>query len=204
MPAIPGFLFLYLLSNERLQFNINVTILTFFFCVTVASWLSCSVYGMQHREQNIVKSLSRMSLSELDGMAVQNKFTEEVTAEEEVVVTWPLISAVLVAVVLQYLVGYNIGVMVSPQPLTVRVTRLRSRRRSAAPTTVKSTQYDSLSVLFETALCTLFAFSWRGALCLCLLSLSSTSTASHTLRGGKHWVGRHVCAILTSPRLHTR
>lgn len=50
---------------------------------------------------------------DMDDMAAQAKHAEEAAAEEEVVVTWPLIFAVLVAVVLQFLVGYNIGVMVS-------------------------------------------------------------------------------------------
>lgn len=73
---------------------------------------ACSVYGMQYREKSIARSLSRQSLSEMDDTASQAKFVEETAAEEEVVVTWPLINAVLVAIVLQYLVGYNIGVMV--------------------------------------------------------------------------------------------
>lgn len=71
-----------------------------------------SVNGMQFREKSIAKSLSLLSLADMEGMVAQAKFVEEAAVEEEVAVTWPLISAVLVAVVLQYLVGYNIGVMV--------------------------------------------------------------------------------------------
>lgn len=66
---------------------------------------------MQYREKSIAKSLSKISLADVD-MASQAKYIEEVAAEEEVVVTWPLISAVLVAVLLEFLVGFNIGVMV--------------------------------------------------------------------------------------------
>ena len=52
-----------------------------------------------------------MSLTEMD-IAGQAKYLEEAAAEEKAVVTWPLISAILVAVLLEFLVGYNIGVMV--------------------------------------------------------------------------------------------
>ena len=67
---------------------------------------------MQYREKNIAKSLSMMTVEKMDtdGKA---KFLEDAAAEEKVVVTWPLISAILVAVLLEFLVGYNIGVMVS-------------------------------------------------------------------------------------------
>lgn len=66
---------------------------------------------MQYREKSIAKSLSQLSLSEMD-IAGQAKFIEEAAAEEEVVATWPLMNAVLVAILLEFLVGFNIGVMV--------------------------------------------------------------------------------------------
>lgn len=65
---------------------------------------------MQYREKSIAKSLSKISLNDLD-IAGQAKYMKE-AAEDEVVVTWPLITAVLVAVLLEFLVGFNIGVMV--------------------------------------------------------------------------------------------
>lgn len=70
-----------------------------------------SVYGMQYREKSIAKSLSKLSLTDLD-IAGQAKFMEDAAAEDDVAVTWPLIMAVLVAVLLEFLVGFNIGVMV--------------------------------------------------------------------------------------------
>lgn len=65
---------------------------------------------MQYREKSIAKSLSKIGLADLD-IAGQAKYMKD-AAEDEVVVTWPLITAVLVAVLLEFLVGFNIGVMV--------------------------------------------------------------------------------------------
>ncbi|CAM9311708.1 unnamed protein product [Ectocarpus sp. 12 AP-2014] len=76
-----------------------------------------SVYGMQYREKSIAKSLSKLSLMDLD-IAEQAKYLEGAEAEgveDEVVVTWPLVTAVLVAVLLEFLVGFNIGVMNAPE-----------------------------------------------------------------------------------------
>ncbi|CAN0196330.1 unnamed protein product [Ectocarpus sp. 6 AP-2014] len=76
-----------------------------------------SVYGMQYREKSIAKSLSKLSLTDLD-IAGQAKYLEGAEAdgvEDEVVVTWPLVTAVLVAVLLEFLVGFNIGVMNAPE-----------------------------------------------------------------------------------------
>ncbi|CAN0491177.1 unnamed protein product, partial [Hapterophycus canaliculatus] len=71
---------------------------------------------MQYREKSIAKSLSKISLNELD-IAGQGKYVEHAAAaeEEEVAVTWPLVTAVLVAILLEFLVGFNIGVMVSEE-----------------------------------------------------------------------------------------
>lgn len=70
---------------------------------------------MQYREKSIAKSLSKISLSDLD-IAGQAKYMKEAAEAEEVAVTGPLITAVLVAVLLEFLVGFNIGVMVSFVP----------------------------------------------------------------------------------------
>ena len=67
---------------------------------------------MQYREKSIAKSLSKISLSDLD-IAGQAKYMKEAAEADEVAVTWPLVTAVLVAVLLEFLVGFNIGVMVS-------------------------------------------------------------------------------------------
>eukprot|EP00752_Nemacystus_decipiens_P004333 g3958.t1 len=72
-----------------------------------------SVYGMQYREKSIAKSLSKISLQDLD-IAGQAEYMKK-AAEDEAVVTWPLIAAVLVAVLLEFLVGFNIGVMNAPE-----------------------------------------------------------------------------------------
>lgn len=69
---------------------------------------------MQYREKSIAKSLSKLSLTDLD-IAGQAKYLEGAEGEgveDEAVVTWPLVTAVLVAVLLIFLVGFNIGVMV--------------------------------------------------------------------------------------------
>lgn len=68
------------------------------------------MYGLQHRERSLAESLSEHSLNDLD-IADQAEDMAE-TAKEKVVVTGSLISAVLAAVLLQFLVGFNIGVMV--------------------------------------------------------------------------------------------
>ena len=72
-----------------------------------------SVYGLQHREKSIAELLSKLSLNGL-GIAGQAEYMAEYMAEaakEKVVVTGPLISAVLAPVMLKFLVGFNIGVV---------------------------------------------------------------------------------------------
>lgn len=66
---------------------------------------------MQYREKKIAKTLSKISINDMD-IAGQAKYMDEAGGLEEAVVTWPLINAVLVAVLLEFLVGFNIGVMV--------------------------------------------------------------------------------------------
>ena len=61
-------------------------------------------------DQSEAESHSKTSLNDL-AIAGQTEHIEE-TAKQKVVVTGPLISAILVAILLQLLVGYNIGVMV--------------------------------------------------------------------------------------------
>lgn len=75
---------------------------------------------MQYREKSIAKSLSKLSLTDLD-IAGQAKYLEGAEAEgveDQVVVTWPLVTAVLVAVLLEFLVGFNIGVMVRKEAVS--------------------------------------------------------------------------------------
>lgn len=84
-----------------------------------------SVYGMQYREKSIAKSLSRMSLEEMDSLKLTSSIRAEAiaaaaAAEEDAPVTLPLMGAVLIAVVLQFLVGYNIGVMVRYRAFELR------------------------------------------------------------------------------------
>ena len=61
-------------------------------------------------DQSEAESHSKTSLNDL-AIAGQTEHIEE-AAKQKVVVTGPLISAILVAILLQLLVGYNIGVMV--------------------------------------------------------------------------------------------
>ncbi|CAM9832758.1 unnamed protein product [Discosporangium mesarthrocarpum] len=73
-----------------------------------------SVYGMQYRERSIARSLSKMGISDMAEMSEKATLLESVDVDE-VIMTWPLMSAVLVAVLLQFLVGYNISVMNAPE-----------------------------------------------------------------------------------------
>ena len=68
------------------------------------------MYGLQHRERSLAESLSEHSLNDLD-IAGQAEDMAEAT-KEKIVVTGPLISAVLAAVLHEFLVDFNIGVMV--------------------------------------------------------------------------------------------
>ena len=67
------------------------------------------MYGLQHRERSLAESLSEHSLNDLDIEGQAEDMTE--ATKEKIVVTGPLISAVLAAVLLEFLVGFNIGVM---------------------------------------------------------------------------------------------
>jgi hypothetical protein len=70
-----------------------------------------AVPGMQHRESHLRKVLSRLSLSTLGDAGTPELDTVDVDA---VIFTFPLIMAVLVAAIAQFLVGYNTGVMNAP------------------------------------------------------------------------------------------
>ena len=74
----------------------------------------CSFLGdrvpPQYCHQSEGESHSKTSLNDLDIAGRVQDIGE--AAKQKVVVTGPLISAVLVAILLQLLVGYNIGVMV--------------------------------------------------------------------------------------------
>ena len=67
-------------------------------------------YGLQHRERSLAESISRHSLNDLD-IEGQAEYMAG-AAKEKVVVTGPFIIAVFAAVLLEFLVGFNIGVMV--------------------------------------------------------------------------------------------
>ncbi|CAM9890505.1 unnamed protein product [Choristocarpus tenellus] len=73
-----------------------------------------SVYGMQHRERSIARSLSKIGLDEMNELSEKAALLEDLEIDE-VIMTWPLVCAVLVAVLLQFLVGYNIAVMNAPE-----------------------------------------------------------------------------------------
>ena len=68
------------------------------------------MYGLQHRERSLAESSSEHSLNDLDIEGQAEDMAEAM--KEKIVVTGPLISAVLAAVLLEFLVGFNIGVMV--------------------------------------------------------------------------------------------
>ncbi|CAM9105512.1 unnamed protein product [Phaeothamnion confervicola] len=74
-----------------------------------------SISGMQFREQSIARSLSRVGL-EAAGETPEEAALLAVDVDE-VILTWPLMAAVFAAVILEFVVGYNIGVMNAPEPV---------------------------------------------------------------------------------------
>ncbi|KAG5190730.1 solute carrier family facilitated glucose transporter member 3 [Tribonema minus] len=76
-----------------------------------------SVYGMQYREQSIAKSLSRVSLADMGGAINEQDALLANVDVDEVVLTTPLMAAIMVAVMLMFLVGYNTGVMNAVEPV---------------------------------------------------------------------------------------
>lgn len=73
-----------------------------------------AAFGMQHRECEIRKVLSSVALSECGNDEYEHA---ELLAEvdvDEIIVTFPLIMASLVAIISQFLIGYNTGVMNAP------------------------------------------------------------------------------------------
>ena len=64
------------------------------------------MYGLQYREKSVAESLSKLSLNDFHGSGGVLG-----GGKENVVVTGPHISAVLVAVLLEFIVGFNIGVI---------------------------------------------------------------------------------------------
>ncbi|CAM9247288.1 unnamed protein product [Chrysoparadoxa australica] len=69
-----------------------------------------SVYGMHFRESKMAKSFSRLSMKDMGAMEEESALLLE-SQIEEVVITTPLIAAVLAAVLLMFLMGFNTGVM---------------------------------------------------------------------------------------------
>ena len=67
---------------------------------------------MQHRETQIKKILSRVSISSLESLpakeAEQHLLLSEVDVDE-IIMTFPMMMAALVAMISQFLVGYNTG-----------------------------------------------------------------------------------------------
>ena len=76
------------------------------------------MYGLQHRERSLAESLSEHSLNDLDIAGQAEDMAED--RKEKIVVTGPLISAVLAAVLLEFLVRFNIGVMVRKTRVVAR------------------------------------------------------------------------------------
>ena len=72
--------------------------------------------GMQNREQDVRRVLSSVSLKSMQDLASMTDITEKLEDidVDEIIVTFPLIMAVFVAVVSQFLVGYNTAVMNAP------------------------------------------------------------------------------------------
>jgi hypothetical protein len=80
-----------------------------------------ATFGMQHRESTLKRILSKVSMSSLESLpkteAEQSLLLSEVDVDE-IIMTFPMMMAALVAVVAQFLVGYNTGVMNPAQSVT--------------------------------------------------------------------------------------
>mmetsp|Transcript_20891 Transcript_20891/g.30069 ORF Transcript_20891/g.30069 Transcript_20891/m.30069 type:complete len:596 (+) Transcript_20891:72-1859(+) len=76
-----------------------------------------SAFGMTKRENEIRKVLSSVSHKSLTDLAKESEHAEmlEEVDVDEIIVTFPLVMAVLVAIISQFLVGYNTAVMNSPE-----------------------------------------------------------------------------------------
>ena len=79
------------------------------------------MYGLQYLEKTVEESLSKLSLNDLGIMGQAEYMAED--AKEKVGVTRVLISAVLAAVMLEFLVGFN--------KCVVMYERVRGRRQEA-------------------------------------------------------------------------
>mmetsp|Transcript_36100 Transcript_36100/g.71861 ORF Transcript_36100/g.71861 Transcript_36100/m.71861 type:complete len:603 (-) Transcript_36100:15-1823(-) len=78
-----------------------------------------STFGMTTRESAIKKTMSMEGISSL---GIEAQYTEEdvpialaAFEEDEAIMTYPLLSAVIVSMISQFLVGYNTSVMNAPQ-----------------------------------------------------------------------------------------
>jgi len=72
-----------------------------------------SVFGMQKREAVFNRTLSNMNLSRLD--LAQDALLKEDLDVDQVILTTPLLTAVVVAVTACFLTGYNTGVINAPE-----------------------------------------------------------------------------------------
>ena len=73
-----------------------------------------AAFGMHHRESEIRRVLSSTSLQAMlnDQPNLEGNETEQMLAEvdvDEIIVTFPLVMASFVAIIAQFLIGYNTG-----------------------------------------------------------------------------------------------
>lgn len=76
-----------------------------------------ATFGMQHRENKIRRVLSTVSTNTLESLALQESTHTKMLSKvdvDEYILTFPLVMAVLVAIIAEFLVGYNTGVMNAP------------------------------------------------------------------------------------------
>ena len=96
------------------------------------------MYGLQYLQKTVEESLSKLSLNDLGIMGQAEYMAED--AKEKVGVTRVLISAVLAAVMLEFLVGFN--------KCVVMYERVRGRRQEAKGHAVEERMSSCTSVLF--------------------------------------------------------
>eukprot|EP01035_Chromulina_nebulosa_P019114 gene19114-24948_t len=75
-----------------------------------------AAFGMQHRENKIRKVLSSMSMTTLETLDLQDSHQKSLVDVDvdEIILTFPLVMTVIVAVISQFLIGYNTSVMNAP------------------------------------------------------------------------------------------
>lgn len=75
-----------------------------------------AAYGMQYRENNVRRIISKASTDALVNLEPKSKFSQVLSDidVDEIIITFHLIMAVLIAMLSQFLIGYNTGVMNAP------------------------------------------------------------------------------------------